>query len=117
MPCDYSKYPDNWFTEIRPRILARAGNCCEHPDCGFANNSVVWSIERKGFPIVWVQDFTGLGRLFKKKAVRVVLTVAPLDHDPENRYGKDERLRALCQLHHLRLDAKSKAERRNGLRR
>lgn len=25
MPCDYKEYPKNWFTQIRPSILARAG--------------------------------------------------------------------------------------------
>ncbi len=29
MPCDYSIYPPNWLSEIRPRILARANNKCE----------------------------------------------------------------------------------------
>jgi hypothetical protein len=36
MPCDYSRYPANWFTEIRPRILARAGDQCER--CGVPNH-------------------------------------------------------------------------------
>src|SRR5690606_11581369 len=28
-PENRDRYPANWATEIRPRILARAGNCCE----------------------------------------------------------------------------------------
>lgn len=35
MPIDYSQYPPNWFTEIRPAVLARANNRCEN--CGIAN--------------------------------------------------------------------------------
>lgn len=35
MPIDYSKYPPNWKTEIRPRILNRANNKCEC--CGIPN--------------------------------------------------------------------------------
>ena len=35
MPCDYKKYPPNWATEIRPRILARARRRCEL--CGAKN--------------------------------------------------------------------------------
>jgi len=49
MPCDYSKYPPNWKTEIRPRILARAGQLivdgkiekqakCEN--CGVPNREI-----------------------------------------------------------------------------
>lgn len=29
MPVDMRRYPPNWRTEIRPRILARAGDRCE----------------------------------------------------------------------------------------
>ncbi len=32
MPIDYSKYPPNWKTEIRPAILKREGNKCKF--CG-----------------------------------------------------------------------------------
>ena len=34
MPIDYKKYPPNWLTEIRPRILKRAGGRCEFPGGG-----------------------------------------------------------------------------------
>lgn len=37
MAIDYKKYPANWKTEIRPRILERADNKCEW--CGAANKS------------------------------------------------------------------------------
>ena len=39
MPCDYSNYPLDWHTRIRPEILARAGHRCER--CGIANYTVV----------------------------------------------------------------------------
>ena len=29
MPCDYTKYPNNWKTEIVPAIKKQAGNRCE----------------------------------------------------------------------------------------
>lgn len=114
MPCDYNKYPPNWHTEIRPRILARAQNCCEFPGCGLENNHVAWSIKRKGFPAIWVKEkpVRGLSKLWPGKPVRVVLTIAHLDHDPENHNVKDERLRAYCQLHHLQHDAGHKAAKR-----
>jgi len=85
MPINYSKYPPNWKTEIRPRILKRAGNRCEF--CGAENY--------KPHPV------TGS---------RVVLTIAHLDHDPENWDVKDERLAALCQKCHLAYDRKEREE-------
>jgi len=45
------------------------------------------------------------------KPVKVILTVAHLDHDETNEYIKDDRLKALCQICHLRYDAKEKYER------
>lgn len=78
MPIDYSKYPENWFTEIRPRILARAKNCCE--ECGIPNYTI------------------------KANGTKIVLTIAHLDHDSENHNVSDERLAALCQACHLGYD-------------
>jgi 5-methylcytosine-specific restriction endonuclease McrA len=86
MPCDYSKYPANWLTEIRPRILERAGNRCEK--CGAANY--------EPHPI------TGS---------RVVLTIAHL-HDPDPSNCDDDNLAALCQRCHNRLDAPMRAANR-----
>lgn len=82
MPCDYNKYPPGWKTEIRPRILKRASNRCEF--C-LAENY-------QPHPI------TGS---------KVILTIAHLDHDPENWDVKDERLKALCQKCHLQYDRKN----------
>jgi hypothetical protein len=39
MPIDYSKYPKNWKTEIRPKILERAKNRCEN--CGVKNHELI----------------------------------------------------------------------------
>ena len=85
MPCDYSKYPPNWRTEIRPRILERANHRCEF--CGVDNYAPL----PKG---------------------KVVLIIAHLDHDETNWGVADERLAALCQRCHLRYDAPEKARRR-----
>src|SRR5689334_21410785 len=74
-----SRYPvKTVWIEIRVRILARAGNKCEW--CGAAN--------AEPHPI------TGS---------KLVLTVAHLDHTPEN--NADDNLRALCQRYHNRYDA------------
>lgn len=82
-PENKGRYPKNWKSEVRPRILARAGNCCEgspdHPDCRAANH----------------QPHPETGSW-------VVLTIAHLDHIPEN--CDDANLRAWCQRCHLRYD-------------
>lgn len=108
MPIDYSKYPDNWHTEIRPRILRRANNCCEF--CGLENGSRVFSIKNNG-KTYWLKD-NELKTDDIFKPVTVVLTIAHLDHDEENKNVTDDRLAALCQLCHLRYDGKEKANRR-----
>ena len=81
MPCDYNKYPPNWKTETRPRILKRANNCCEF--CGVKNYSKHPETNSK-----------------------VILTIAHLDHDSENWQVSDDRLRALCQKCHNNYDCK-----------
>lgn len=82
MPIDYSKYPPNWKTEIRPAILERANNVCEF--CGAENYSI------------------------RHDGVKVILTIAHLDHDEENWNVSYDRLRAFCQRCHLRYDTKEK---------
>ncbi len=87
-PENRARYPTNWRSEVRPAILARAGNCCEgspaYPDCRAEN----------GEP----HPITGS---------RVVLTIAHLDHQPEN--VAPENLRAWCQRCHTTYDAPVKA--------
>jgi len=124
MPIDYSKYPDNWFTEIRPRILKRANNRCEFPGCGLENGEHVWSVKYKGRTSGWFRDYDEAMKQpttteIKKgnpvpnpKKVKVVLTIAHLDHDEENKNVSDDRLVAACQLCHLRYDAVEKAKRK-----
>ncbi len=86
MPIDYSKYPPDWKTRIRPDILKRADDKCEM--CGVRNGEMV---ERDG------------GRM-----VKVVLTIAHLDHDIRN--NDYANLKALCQKCHLTLDKHQHAE-------
>ncbi len=87
-PEDASRYPKDW-QEISRRIRTRAGNRCEgspgfYPECDAANG--------KPHPVT--------GSI-------VVLTVAHLDHQPEN--NTDSNLRAMCQRCHLTYDAKHHA--------
>ena len=92
MPCDYSKYPANWG-EIRERIRERSSDQCEK--CGILNKQL--RVGHHG------------------KMIRVVLTVAHLDHNLDNNDGMDEggpalpleeaNLVHLCQRCHLGHDA------------
>lgn len=109
MPIDYSKYPPNW-SEIRKRILERAGNKCEC--CGLENKSKVNSFKKNGVT-VW-EDLTYAEWMHRDcpKHVTVILTIAHLDHDEENHNVTDDRLKAMCQLCHLRYDKEEKQRRR-----
>jgi hypothetical protein len=129
MPCDYSKYPPNWHTEIRPRIIERAENRCEF--CNVENHQLVfrgfWHDEEVyqyadgkiySYPSGVYLDSETFGDVEPisgngdQKAVKIVLTIAHLDHDEENHNVKDERLAALCQKCHLRYDAPEKERRK-----
>jgi len=120
MPCDYKKdYAENWLTEIRPAILDREGNCCKV--CGALNGSYVFRGEWKGKEIFQnqyadiyetatgkflIQDAYALinpsTKKINQKAVKIVLTIAHLDHNTKNNDYLN--LAALYQLHHLRHD-------------
>jgi len=115
MPCDYSKYPKNWKSYIRPEILKRAGNACEQ--CGVPNYAMGYRDDKGTFvALSRVQQH----RLEKSnphghKVIKIVLTVAHMDHDVKNNdmmeHGANalprmaSNLRALCQKCHLAYDA------------
>jgi hypothetical protein len=83
-PENKARYPKDWKA-ISARIRERAGDCCE--ECGIPNGATVEN--RQGRMIV------------------VVLTVAHLDHTPEN--CTDDNLRAWCQKCHNSYDAPTRA--------
>jgi len=82
LPENKKRYPENWW-EIRKRILEECGNKCEF--CGVENKTV-------------------------RDGSIICLTIADLDHTPEN--CERENLRALCQRCHNRYDAWHRAETR-----
>ena len=129
MPIDYKKYPPNWLKEIRPRIMQRANNTCECDGCDFKHLEEVWSVKHKGKTSGWYRNFEDANNMPKTneskfnfklkktidvpnpKKVKVVLTIAHLDHDETNHDVTDDRLMAMCQICHLRYDAKEKYRR------
>ena len=87
-PENKSRYPKNW-KEIRQRILQRANNRCEF--CGVENHTYRYNPK------------TG-------KDAYIVLTIAHLDHTPEN--CSDDNLKALCQRCHNQYDAEHRKQTR-----
>ena len=119
MPIDYSKYPKDWKTEIVPRILKRENNKCGL--CGVENKTTLTSlplrmrIENKyKIKRFWITESSDILRMKpysqggEIKEIKVVLTIAHLDHDEENHEVEDDRLMAMCQYCHLNYDAKEK---------
>lgn len=111
MPCDYSKYPDNWFTDIRPAVLFRAKHCCEW--CGVKNYSVGYRDSKGKFhPVCEPQTGYSEARQCSidlqlddaPKNIVIVLTIAHY-HDPDPMNCGLDNLKALCQRCHNHLDA------------
>lgn len=116
-------YGRAWREEIRPRILERARNRCERcgkPDYGRvytitwrdgATARMAWCAEPAVIVSAWRDDrgarnLPGLRERLKlapgMRAIRVILTVAHLNHTPGD--DRDENLMALCQWCHLHYD-------------
>lgn len=109
------RYPPDW-PAISQRIRERAGQKCEF--CGVPNYSLGawhegkwWVAGPKG---TGLRDNPRQGENFPcyhgtdadarwMRVTRIVLTVAHLDHTPEN--CNDDNLKALCQRCHNRYDA------------
>lgn len=96
---------------IRRAILERSGQRCEQ--CGAADGTTVlrWPGHfRTESGQVFLDDcgqHIGYGRLGEDvpddaRLVKIVLTIAHLDHNPANNHPTN--LKALCQLCHLRYD-------------
>lgn len=88
-----TRYPKNWKA-ISLRIRARSGGQCECVgECGLHRAPDGWTpwrcVERNGRAAMWARG-------------KVVLTVAHLDHQPEN--CDDSNLKAMCQRCHLVYD-------------
>ena len=100
MPMDRRKYPKDW-PAISLRIRELAGNKCE--ECGIPNH--VFGVRDKYGRFEEIEDegYAESRSMEGEKVIRIVLTVAHMDHDPMN--CRDKNLKALCQQCHLRYDA------------
>jgi 5-methylcytosine-specific restriction endonuclease McrA len=123
------RYPKDW-KQIRERILARAGNCCEkckapnHTRIARGAGKDVDTYQTSDADVYCAESGQYLGRCHMGsydvlRYTDVVLTIAHLDHMPEN--CADDNLRAWCQRCHLRYDAdhhkrNAQATRRKALR-
>ncbi len=112
MPINYKNYPVNWKTEIRPEILKRDNSCCkfcgvENYSIGYRDKSYIWhKIEKSFAGDMDAEDAEDMGF----KVIRIVLTVAHLDHDISN--NDPVNLAALCQKCHNRHDIKNRIHNR-----
>lgn len=106
MPIDYSRYPSNWKTEIRPAILERANHCCEicqvpNYATGARDLEGKWHHSKE---ICGMNSDVGYGYFgtYGVRDIKIVLTIAHLDHDITN--NDYSNLKALCQRCHLAHD-------------
>lgn len=109
-PENKHRYPANW-SEIRAQIMARAGGQCEHDESGLrckAKHRSVGFWEAGEFFELWSRKVDAEDcriealRESGSKVIEIVLTIAHLDHTPEN--CDPSNLKAMCQRHHLAYD-------------
>lgn len=116
------RYPKDWKI-ISLQIRERDGNCCKW--CKAPNGQAIVRAEDGSFYMQGdgtvrsadTGEYLGMARGSEYpgyRMVRIVLTVAHLDHQPEN--VADDNLAALCQRCHLRYDARHHASTRRGRR-
>jgi hypothetical protein len=113
MPINYKTYPKDWKTRIRAQVRARSKGFCEM--CNVKNGSLVWSVPIKGIRNkkhvtlhMW-QAFDEIPEIPGSKLVKVVLTIAHLDHDHLNHKVDISRLMDMCQRCHLKYDSEKHA--------
>ncbi len=111
-PENKARYPKDW-PQIRAAILARAGNACEKCKApnrtriarGTGKDDGTYMLDSADVFCADTGQHLGQCRHSDYELARmvdVVLTIAHLDHVPEN--CADDNLRAWCQRCHLRYD-------------
>lgn len=115
------RYPEDWKA-LRAKILERAHEACEctgqcghqHPGgrCFAPNGNVIVRAKAPHKRHLWMLHPHGAVCMGEDcGAVKVVLTVAHLDHVEAN--NDPENLRAMCQFCHFALDREDNARRRS----
>lgn len=115
MPINYANYHPEWKTRIRPDILKRADNKCEQcgvpnyleilrgTDCYQDEHGNIFDAETsEKIGANYVGEIPGCNGKF----VKVVLTIAHLDHNIEN--NDYDNLKAWCQRCHNRYDRENR---------
>jgi len=121
-------YGREWRDEHRPRILARAENCCEA--CAKPNGvqllTMTWRADSGERMMIWRWN-TIIPRWWDQngepwsgtpppgvrlRPIKVVLAVAHRNHDPAD--NRDENLAAWCNWHHLQHDQERHRDTRAG---
>lgn len=110
-PENKHRYPKDWKQISEHIRFVRAGNKCEV--CGLENGKVGWRVSDGTFYTAeeFAEDYINpthedeLSRIVgrNQKEIVIVLTVAHLDHTPEN--CDESNLKAMCQRCHNRYDA------------
>lgn len=116
-PENRHRYPPDWQW-IRQEILERAGHCCEF--CGVADRAWGWRDQWGYFHYTLAALHAPFKPPFvllaadgeRRRIIEIVLTVAHLDHQPENNEAKN--LRALCGGCHLNHDRRHHIKNRYG---
>lgn len=120
-PENKKRYPSNWKTEIRPSILKRDNYECQGllnqyedrcgaKDGGYAIRDIECA-DARCFEYDPPEVIESFKRTFPNhKRVKIVLTIAHLDHTPEN--CDPANLVSMCQLCHNTYDAPMRAANR-----
>lgn len=121
-PENRARYPKDW-PAISRAAKERAGWHCQHPGCLAQQYAAGWwrqTMRAHVWVAEWPRDGVFMGQTYADARavaagmyaaqgesgpapVIIVLTIAHLDHTPEN--CADDNLRAWCQRHHLAYDA------------
>ena len=117
MPINYKEYPPDW-KEIRTRILQRACNRCEK--CGLSNYALInkkdrsyaLPIQMQRYSYLLTRDYSPSQAIKQLGLTKIVLTIAHVDNDHSNHGVTDDRLLALCQRCHLKMDISHHVENR-----
>lgn len=94
------RYPENWHSEIRPKILTRDKFKCQN--CNIKQGTQGYYDKQRNFIECdeWLKNWA-IKQGFKVQ--KIFLQIAHIDHNPMN--CSDENLKSLCPACHLKNDS------------